>query len=86
LSNLENVSLDDALGAALFRFPVQWVNRPFHDFRGYSGFVSGGAMQPGDAARILPQERDATIVRNVTADGDLEEAVVGQSVTLTLEE
>jgi sulfate adenylyltransferase subunit 1 (EFTu-like GTPase family)/uncharacterized membrane protein len=65
---------------------VQWVNRPSHDFRGFSGFIAGGNVKPGDIVRILPSGRDTTIARIVTYDGDLAHAVAGQSVTLTLTE
>jgi bifunctional enzyme CysN/CysC len=67
-----------------FRLPVQWVNRPNLDFRGFSGQVSGGSVKPGDAVRILPSGKITTVDRVVTLGGDLNEAVAGQSVTLTL--
>ncbi|MBU0824781.1 MAG: sulfate adenylyltransferase subunit CysN [Alphaproteobacteria bacterium] len=67
-----------------FRLPVQWVNRPNLDFRGFSGQVAGGSVKPGDAVRVLPSGKTTTIDRIVTLDGDLDEAVAGQSVTLTL--
>jgi bifunctional enzyme CysN/CysC len=67
-----------------FRFPVQWVNRPNLDFRGFSGQVAGGSVKPGDAVRVLPSGKTTTVDRIVTLDGDLDEAVAGQSVTLTL--
>jgi bifunctional enzyme CysN/CysC len=67
-----------------FRFPVQWVNRPNLDFRGFSGQIAGGSVRPGDAVRILPSGKTTTVDRIVTLDGDLDEAVAGQSVTLTL--
>jgi sulfate adenylyltransferase large subunit len=84
LEYLESVAVNDASRIAPFRYPVQWVNRPSHDFRGFSGFISGGNIQPGDIVRILPSGRDTRIARIVTADGDLQSAVAGQSVTLTL--
>ncbi len=86
LAYLESVVLDDNSRIAPFRFPVQWVNRPSHDFRGFSGFVSGGNVKPGDIIRILPSGRDTKVARIVTFDGDLGQAVAGQSVTLTLTE
>jgi sulfate adenylyltransferase large subunit len=86
LSYLESVAINDASRIAPFRYPVQWVNRPSHDFRGFSGFISGGNVQPGDIVRILPSGRNTRIARIVTADGDLDSAVAGQSVTLTLTE
>ena len=67
-----------------FRMPVQWVNRPNLDFRGFSGLIAGGSIKPGDAVRVLPSGKTSTISRIVTLDGDLEEAVAGQSVTLCL--
>jgi len=67
-----------------FRMPVQWVNRPNLDFRGFSGLIAGGSIKPGDAVRVLPSGKTSTVSRIVTLDGDLEEAVAGQSVTLCL--
>ncbi len=67
-----------------FRMPVQWVNRPNLDFRGFAGQIARGSVRPGDAVRILPSGRTSTVARIVTYDGDLDEAVAGQSVTLTL--
>ncbi len=67
-----------------FRLPVQWVNRPNLDFRGFSGQIAGGTVRPGDAVRVLPSGKTTTVERIVTLDGDLEKAVAGQSVTLTL--
>jgi len=82
---LETVALDaDADRAKPFRLPVQWVNRPNLDFRGFSGLIAGGTVKPGDAVRILPSGKTSTIARVVTFDGDVEEGVAGQSVTLTL--
>ena len=67
-----------------FRLPVQWVNRPNSEFRGYSGTVASGRIKPGDPVVICPAERSSTVTRIVTADGDLEEARAGQAVTLVL--
>ncbi|NJC41657.1 bifunctional enzyme CysN/CysC [Brevundimonas alba] len=67
-----------------FRMPVQWVNRPDADFRGYAGRIISGIVRPGDALRVLPSGRDATVDRIVAMGGDLTEAGPGQSVTLTL--
>ncbi len=67
-----------------FRMPVQWVNRPNLDFRGFSGLVSSGQVRPGDQVRILPSGRTTSIARIVLAGDDLPVAVAGQSVTLTL--
>ncbi|TIX50959.1 sulfate adenylyltransferase subunit CysN [Alteraurantiacibacter aquimixticola] len=67
-----------------FRMPVQWVNRPNLDFRGFSGLVSTGSIKPGDAVRVLPSGRTSTVKSIVTFDGEQEEAQAGQSVTITL--
>ena len=64
--------------------PVQWVNRPNSDFRGFSGLISSGAVRVGDAVRVLPSGRASSISRIVTMDGDLGHARAGQSVTLCL--
>ena len=66
-----------------FRMPVQWVNRPNLDFRGFAGQIGSGTVRPGDAIRVLPSGRTTTVKSIVTFDGDLPEAVAGQSVTLT---
>jgi bifunctional enzyme CysN/CysC len=73
-------------GAQPFRMPVQWVNRPDHDFRGFSGRIVGGGIKPGARVQVLPSGRVSTVARLITADGDLDEAVTGQSVTITLED
>ena len=65
-----------------FRLPVQWVNRPNLDFRGFAGLVATGAVRPGDTVRVLPSGKTSTVTRIVTLGGDLDEAVAGQSVTL----
>jgi len=66
--------------------PVQWVNRPDLDFRGFSGLVTGGGIKPGDGVRVLPSGSQSTVSRLVTRDGDLEEVTAGQSITITLED
>ncbi len=81
---LETVELDDHVERSPFRMPVQWVNRPDLDFRGFSGAIVGGAIAPGDRVRVLPGGRQSTVARIVTQDGDLQRAVAGQSITLTL--
>jgi bifunctional enzyme CysN/CysC len=82
---LETVEVDaDAGQARPFRMPVQWVNRPNLDFRGFSGLIAGGTVKPGDAVRVLPSGKTSTVARVVTLDGDLDEGVAGQSVTITL--
>ena len=84
LEHLENVPVDEDNSGQPFRLPVQWVNRPNHEFRGFAGQVSGGAIRPGDRIRVQPSGRESTVTRIVTMDGDLDIAVSGQSVTLTL--
>ncbi|WP_427976112.1 sulfate adenylyltransferase subunit CysN [Acidocella sp.] len=80
---LENVELDvTADQAKPFRLPVQWVNRPNLDFRGFSGQLASGVVRPGDDIRVLPSGKTSKVTRIVTLDGDLERAVAGQSVTL----
>jgi bifunctional enzyme CysN/CysC len=85
MEHLETVALDeDRLQRGPFRMPVQWVNRPNLDFRGFAGFVASGSVKPGDPVRVLPSGKTSTVARIVTQDGDLDRAVAGQSVTLTL--
>ena len=85
IEHLETVEVDAAAAQAQpFRMPVQWVNRPNLDFRGFAGQIASGTIRPGDAVRIVPSGKTSTVARIVTFDGDLDEAVAGQSVTLTL--
>jgi len=84
LEHLESVEVEDELQHQPFRMPVQWVSRPDLDFRGFAGQLVGGVVRPGDQVRVLPSGRVSTVERIVTFDGDLAEAVAGQSVTLTL--
>jgi bifunctional enzyme CysN/CysC len=82
---LESVEVDEnRLRKLPFRFPVQWVNRPSMNFRGFCGTIAGGTVAAGDRVRVQPSGRETRISRIVTHDGDLEHAVTGQSVTLTL--
>ena len=81
---LETVQVEDDLQAQPFRMPVQWVNRPNLDFRGFSGLIASGVVQPGDRIRVLPSGRETRVARIVTQPGDLPQAVAGQSVTITL--
>ena len=82
---LESVEVSSALEQQPFRFPVQWVNRPHADFRGFGGLIASGSVAPGDRLVVAPSGQVATVARIVTFDGDLEGAVAGQSVTLTLD-
>ncbi|HVY34007.1 MAG TPA: sulfate adenylyltransferase subunit CysN [Caulobacteraceae bacterium] len=85
IDHLETVPLDvEADQAKPFTMPVQWVNRPNLDFRGFAGLISTGVVRVGDAVRVTPSGKTSTISRIVTLDGDLPEAVAGQSVTLCL--
>jgi bifunctional enzyme CysN/CysC len=85
IAHLESVEVDAAAAQGLpFRLPVQWVNRPNLDFRGFAGQIASGVVRPGDAVRVVPSGRTSTVARIVTINGDLDEAVAGQSVTLTL--
>ena len=85
IAHLDRVPVDaDIDQAGPFRMPVQWVNRPNLDFRGFAGTVAGGTIAPGDAVRILPSGRTTTVARIVAQGGDLNRAVAGQSPTLVL--
>jgi bifunctional enzyme CysN/CysC len=84
IEHLESTEVTDDAHARPFRLPVQWVNRPRSDFRGFSGQIIGGRLRPGDRVRVLPSGHESTVARIVTADGDLAESVAGQSVTVTL--
>ena len=84
LEHLDTVPLDAAADARKpLRLPVQWVNRPDQSFRGFTGQIASGSVVRSQDIRVLPSGRTTRIERIVTADGDLEEAVAGQSVTVT---
>ena len=89
IEHLETVEVNSSVDAEKpFRMPVQWVNRPNLDFRGFSGLVATGGIKPGDAIRVLPSGKTSTVTRIVMlpapaeAGGDLDEAIAGQSVTI----
>lgn len=84
LEHLESLDVERDSQEQPFRFPVQWVNRPNLDFRGFSGTVSSGAIRPGDRVVVAASGRESTVARIVTADGDMPEACAGDAVTLTL--
>ena len=87
LEHLDRVPLDtEADEAKPFRMPVQWVNRPDQNFRGFAGQIACGRVEPGAEVRVLPSGRVTRVERIVVADGDLDQAVTGQSVTLTFAE
>jgi bifunctional enzyme CysN/CysC len=85
MEHLETVEVDQVSDQAKpFRMPVQWVNRPNLDFRGFSGLIATGVVRKGDAVRVLPSGKTSTVSRLVTLDGDLDEAFAGQSITICL--
>ena len=88
MEHLDAVAIEEVrrARAPFFRMPVQWVNRPNLDFRGFAGQIAGGRVRPGDSIRVTPSGKTSTVARIVTRDGDLQEAVAGQSVTLTLKD
>lgn len=87
MSHLEEAPINGArMRGQPFRMPVQWVNRPNLDFRGFCGQIASGVIAPGDQVRVLPSGRTSTIKSIVTYDGSLDGAQAGQSVTLTLDD
>ena len=84
MEHLETVPVSDDLASRPFRMPVQWVNRPNADFRGFAGTIVSGTVKRGERIRVIPSGRESRIARIVTAGGDLPVAVANQSVTLTL--
>jgi bifunctional enzyme CysN/CysC len=84
LEHLETVDVWTDTAAAPMRLPVQWINRPHLDFRGYSGTVVSGTVRPGDEIAVMPSAKTSTIERIVTQDGDLDAAIAGQAITVTL--
>ena len=87
VEHLEQVEVDAAHNAAMpLRLPVQWVNRPNLDFRGFAGLIATGTVKPGDAVRVLPSGKTSKVKSIVTFDGELDFAQAGQSVTVCLED
>ena len=87
IDHLETVPVRSAVNRDKpFRMPVQWVNRPNLDFRGFSGLIASGTVKPGDELRVLPSGKTSTVKSVVTFDGDLEEGVAGQAVTICLDD
>ena len=84
LEHLETVEVSDPAQSGAFRMPVQWVNRPNADFRGFAGLIAGGTVRRGDALRVLPSGRTSTVARVFSGEGETDGAVAGESVTLTL--
>jgi len=83
---LETFQVEGDNRAQPFRMPVQWVNRPHLDFRGFCGTIAAGTVRPGDELRVAASGRTSRVARIVTMNGDLKEATSGQAVTLTLED
>ena len=84
IEHLETVEVLDEVGSGPFRLPVQWVNRPNLDFRGFSGRVASGSIRRGDPITSFPSGRSSHVARIVTAEGDHETATEGQAITLVL--
>jgi bifunctional enzyme CysN/CysC len=84
LEHLETIEVAPRAENGGFRLPVQWVNRPNQDFRGFSGTVAAGRIAPGDRVVVTASARETTVKRIVSADGDLETASTGDAVTLVL--
>lgn len=83
---LESVQIEADNRHQPFRLPVQWVNRPNLDFRGFCGTIAAGTIRPGDELRVAASGRSSRVSRIVTMNGDLPEATAGQAVTLTLQD
>jgi bifunctional enzyme CysN/CysC len=83
---LETVNLTTADESQPLRMPVQWVNRPDLDFRGFAGTIASGTVRPGDEIVVLPSAKRSRVARIVTMDGDLDKASADMAVTLTLED
>jgi bifunctional enzyme CysN/CysC len=86
MSYLETVTIHQNATTKPFRMPVQWVNRPHLDFRGFSGTIVGGTVRPGDPVVVPSSGKISTVERIVTFDGDIDYAMAGQAVTLTLQD
>ncbi|WP_083553080.1 sulfate adenylyltransferase subunit CysN [Syntrophotalea acetylenivorans] len=84
LEHLESVQIEDCAVNRPFRLPVQWVNRPDLDFRGFCGTIVSGTIRPGDPVVVSSSGQTSRVARIVTLGGDLPQAVAGQAVTLTL--
>jgi sulfate adenylyltransferase subunit 1 len=84
MNYLETFQVEGDNRAQPFRMPVQWVNRPNLDFRGFCGVIAAGTIRPGDVLRVAASGRTSRVARIVTMDGDLPEATAGQAITLTL--
>ena len=86
MENLETVEINANRNLDNFRFPVQYVNRPNLDFRGFCGTVASGIVRPGDKITALPSGKQSTVKAVVTAEGNQQEGFAGQAITITLED
>jgi bifunctional enzyme CysN/CysC len=86
LEHLELVEIADERASAPFRLPVQWVNRPNLDFRGFSGTITSGVVRPGDEVVVTKSGKVSKVKAIVTADGDLAQASAGEAVTLMIQD
>jgi bifunctional enzyme CysN/CysC len=84
MQHLETVDLRDRIASTALRMPIQWVNRPNPDFRGFAGRLVSGSLRPGDPVLALPSGRETQVTRIISAAGDLPVAIAGQCVTVTL--
>jgi bifunctional enzyme CysN/CysC len=84
LQHLEHVEVDEDRRSAPFRLPVQWVNRPHLDFRGFAGSIASGAVKVGDSVVVASSGRLTKVARVLSSDGDVDEASAGEAVTLVL--
>ena len=84
LEHLERVQIDAQADGAGLRLPVQWVNRPHQNFRGYAGTIAAGVVKPGDEVVVLPSSRRTRVTQVLDADGEVASASAGQAITLTL--
>ena len=85
MGHLESVEIDEELRHHPFRMPVQWVNRPDQNFRGFAGMIVSGLVDKGDRIKVLPSGKESRVARIVTPTGDRDRGITGQSVTLTFE-
>ncbi|MEL0081980.1 MAG: sulfate adenylyltransferase subunit CysN [Gammaproteobacteria bacterium] len=86
LAHLESVQIDGDRNLVDFRLPVQYVNRPNLDFRGFAGTIASGVVRPGDEIMVLPSKKRSRVKAIVTAEGELSQAFAPQAVTITLED
>jgi bifunctional enzyme CysN/CysC len=85
MGHLESIEIEEQTQSRPFRMPVQWVNRPDQHFRGFAGMIVSGVVKKGDRIKTLPSGHESRVTRIVTQDGDRDQGITGQSVTLTIE-